>query len=406
MNLVHFWDKSYKHKEGLNGIQAIYINNLMRTLAWSLGGLFSPLYVFLLGYEQKSLVAGLKVVILAIVVERVAVTLLSLPLGKLVFRLGFKWSILLGSLLLSVYFLLPAIFDRSLGLILLMSVLSAFAVLIYWTARLSLMSMDGDRSHYGHDVSYLAITERLVSILGPFVGGYIVTIFGFKGLFAVVTIVSIISALPMFFMTDHKITDGISVAGLLRFIKDKKNRHLNVAFLGQGLNNSIDGFFWPVFFFLVIGSYELIGGITSVITALTIVVVYSAGRKFDKERAAGGDLDEKSFTLATIWMVVLTIIRPLFAGVASIIGYSFFLGSIVPFWWIPHDSYLYSAGKRAESPLAFYSYREIVYSVGRFLPIVALFFVLDFVSQGFLWWLIFALAALGILMGVGMRKES
>ena len=50
MKLVHFWDKSYRHKEGVNGVQAIYANNLLRTLAFSLGGLFSPLYIFLLGF--------------------------------------------------------------------------------------------------------------------------------------------------------------------------------------------------------------------------------------------------------------------------------------------------------------------------------------------------------------------
>lgn len=406
MNTVHFWDKSYKHKEGLNGIQAIYINNLMRTLAWSLGGLFSPLYVFLLGYEQNGLIAGLKIVILAIVVERVAVTLLSLPVGKLVFRMGFKWSILFGSLLLSVYFLLPSIFPRSLALIVIMSIVGAFELLFYWIARLSLMSMDGDRSHYGHDVSFMAITERLVSILGPFVGGFLVTRGGFSNLFAVVTVVSVISALPMFFIRDHKISDGISFSGLMEFLKNRENRHLNLAFFGQGLNNAIDAFFWPIYFYLVVKSYETIGGISSVITALTIVVVYLAGRRFDRQRAMGGDKDEKSFTLVGIWLSVLSFIRPLFSGVVGLAGYSLTYGVLVPFWWIPYDSYLYSAGKRSKSPLAFYAYREVVYSIGRFGVVLPFFFFLDVIPERLLWWVIFGLSAVGILMANGMKKES
>ena len=85
MKLVHFWDKSYRHKEGVNGVQAIYANNLLRTLAFSLGGLFSPLYIFLLGFEEKGLVYGLRVLILSIVIERVFVILLALPLLKLDF---------------------------------------------------------------------------------------------------------------------------------------------------------------------------------------------------------------------------------------------------------------------------------------------------------------------------------
>lgn len=406
MKLVHFWEKSYHHREGLNGVYAIYINNLMRTLAWSLGGLFSPLYIFLLGYEQSGLVTGLKVVIFAIVIERVLVTLLALPLGKLVFRLGFKWSILLGTFLLSVYFLLPAVFPRSFILIAVMSVIASFEILIYWIARLSIMSMDGEKSHYGHDVSFLAITDRLVSILGPFVGGYLITRGGFATMFSVVTVASFISALPMFFIRDHKITDGISLPGFLDFFRARENRHLNLAFFGQGVNNAIDGFFWPIFFFLVIKSFEIIGGVTSAITACTILVVYLAGRWFDKQRAKGGNEDERSFTLASGWIAFLTFVRPLFTGLFSLVSYDLIISLTGPFWWIPYDSYLYSAGKRFSSPLAFYAYREVVYSIGRFSIPLLLFFALDLIPAGLLWWVIFGLSGVGILLAMGMRKES
>lgn len=406
MKLVHFWEKSYRHREGLNGVRAIYINNLMRTLAWSLGGLFSPLYIFLLGYEQYGLVAGLKMVIFAFVIERVLVTILALPLGKLVFRLGFKWSVLLGSFLLSIYFLLPSIFPRSLALIVVMSVIAAFQILIYWIARLSLMSLDGNKSHFGQDVGFMAITDRLVSILGPFVGGYLVTHGGFPNLFAVVTGVSIISALPMFFIRDHKIVDGISLPGFLDFFRARENRHLNSAFFGQGLHDSVDGFFWPIYFFLVLKSYELIGGVTSVITACTIVVVYLVSMRFDRQRALGGDEDEKSFSLTTVWLAFLLFVRPLFAGVMGLIGYNFIYSMSTPYWWIPYDSYLYSAGKRFSSPLAFYAYREIVYSIGRFSIPLLLFFALDLIPAGLLWWVIFGLSGVGILLANGMKKES
>ncbi|OGD70771.1 hypothetical protein A3A84_03415 [Candidatus Collierbacteria bacterium RIFCSPLOWO2_01_FULL_50_23] len=406
MKLVAYWEKSYRHKEGLNGVRAIYINNLMRTLAFSLGGLFSPLYIFLLGYEGHGLVAGLKVVILSIVIERAMVTLLALPVGKLVFRLGFKWSILLGSILLSIYFLLPAVFPRSLTLIVIMSLIASVQILVYWLARLSLMSLDGQRSHYGHDVSFMAITDRLVSILGPFVGGYLITRGGFSSMFAVVTGVSVISALPMFFIADHKITDGISLKGLLEFVKNKKNFHLNLAFLGQGVNNSIDGFFWVIYFYLVVKSFELLGGVTSINMALTILIVYLAGRMFDRQRASGRHDDKKTFTIATAWIALLTFIRPLFTTFLGFVGYDLVTSLSGPFWFIPYDSYLYSAGKRFESPLAFFTYREVVYSIGRFGVVLLLFFVLELIPAGLLWWVIFSLSALGILMANRMKRES
>lgn len=406
MKLFHFHEKSYKNKEGLNGIHAIYINNLMRTLAFSIGGLFSPLYIFFLGYDSGGLIEGFRVLILAIVVERAAVTLLALPLGRLVFRLGFKWSILLGSSLLSIYFLLPSIYPRSLTLIVAMSLLAAFEILIYWLARMSLMSLDGERSKYGHEISFMAITDRLVSILGPFVGGYLLTTGGFQSLFLVVTMISIVSALPMFFIRNHEIKDGISFSGLVEFVKEKENRHLNISFFGQGLNNAIDGFFWPVFFYLILKSYELMGGVSSVITALTIVMVYLAGRKFDRLRSLGGNEDEASFTKTTVFLSLLTFIRPFFGSIVGIIGYDLIYSLTVPYWWIPYDSYLYSAGKRQVSPLAFFTYREVIYSIGRFSIVAGLYFLLPFIPTSLVWWVLFGLAAAGILLASAMKKES
>ncbi len=406
MKLVHFWDKSFRHKEGVGGVGAIYVNNLLRTLAFSLGGLFSPLYIFLLGFEEKGLIYGLKVLILSIVIERIFVIILSLPMGKLVFRLGFKWSVLLGSLFLSNVFLLPVIFPRSLWLIVVMSILSAFEILLYWLARLSLMSLDGDRGHYGHEVSFMAVTSQVVAILGPFVGGYLVTTGGFRNLFAVVAGVSIISSLPMFFVGNHKINDGISVKGLVDFVKNRKNLHLNIAFFGQGINNAIDGLFWVVYFYLIVKSFELVGSITSVITGLTILVIYLAGRQFDQQRARGKHADGRSFTIATCWIAFLTLIRPLFTGLVSFVTYDLATSLSGPYWYIPYDSYLFSAGKRAASPLAFFTYREVVYSVGRLGIAMILFFLITAVSAGFLWWMIFAFSAIGILMTSGLRKES
>jgi hypothetical protein len=268
------------------------------------------------------------------------------------------------------------------------------------------MSLDGDRGHYGHEVSFMALTSQIVSILGPFVGGYLVTTGGFRNLFAVVAGISIISSLPMFFVYNHKINDGISIGGMIDFVKSRKNLHLNIAFFGQGINNAIDGFFWVVYFYLIVKSFELVGGITSVITALTILVIYLAGRRFDRQRAQGKHIDGRNFTIATCWIAFLTLIRPLFTGLVNFVTYDLATSLSGPYWYIPYDSYLFSAGKRAESPLAFFTYREIVYSVGRLGIALVLFFLISVVPAGLLWWVIFAFSALGILMTNGLRKES
>lgn len=404
MRIESLWHKSIlKRAVRISSIRALYLNNLLRGVAGSMVGIFFPAYVYLWGYQNGGMALGLKVLILSIALERGLVFLLAIPIGKLVYKIGFKYSILISCFSLSGWFVLGAIFPRSLVLIMVLSVVSAFTVLIYWLARLSILSIDGDESSFGEEVSLLSLIDQASSILGPFVGGILVTISGFGLLFGVATFICILSAIPIFFVSDYKIWDGISMNGFEKWLSNRNEGHLHWSFFGQGVANFVDSYFWPLFVFISVGSFTVLGAITSVTFAVSCIAIYIAGRVFDKKRAVGGNEDEKEYSQATFLLSLLTFFRPILRTVFGIFSMDVLYRLTLPFWGVDYDAYLYSAGKRTESQLAFYTYREMVYSMGRFaIPLVLLFFV----SSPYFWWITFGVGSLGTLMTLGMQRES
>ncbi|MEK7525229.1 MAG: MFS transporter [Patescibacteria group bacterium] len=404
MILEHYWQRKVVHQAvKISGVRALYLNNLLREMAGSMVAIFFPAYVFLWGFESGGLTLGFRVLILSLVIERGGVFLLAGPLGRLVNRIGFKMSILLSSLLLSVWFILPAIFDRSLVLIIALSVVAAILIPIYWLARLSILSLDGDKDRYGGEVSFLALLDQVSSILGPFVGGVLVATSGFGLLFAVATFICLLSAIPIFFVGDYQIKNGISLSRFEKWMENKKERHLHWSFIGQGLANMVDANFWPLYVYLIVGSFTVLGALTSITFALSAVAIYLAGRVFDKKRALGGTEDEKEYSLATIFLGLLTLLRPLIRGVLGLLSFDAVFRMSLPFWGVDYDAYLYSAGKRAKSVLEFFTYREVIYSLSR---VVGPMFLLLFVGTNYFWWVVFGLGSVGTWLTLGMQKES
>ena len=404
MRFDHWWHrKALRSAVRVSGVRAIYLNNLLRGLGYSMVGIFFPIYVFLWGFERGGLGLGLKTLLFSVALERLGVVLLAIPLGKLVYKIGFKYSILISAIATSTWFIIPSIFPRSLGVIIALALVSAIEIPIYWLARLSIMSLDGEKDGYGAEVSLLSLIDQASSILGPFVGGILLAANGFGLLFTVSTFICMLSTIPVFFISDYRIKDGISLKGFFEWLSDKSQRHIHIASFGQGWANFVDAYFWPLFIFVIIGSFTVLGTITSITFALSSVAIFIAGKMFDKKRAMGGMEDEHEYTLATILLSLITVVRPILSSISSLFGLDAFFRIVLPFWGVGYESYLYTAGSKARSALEFFTYREIVYSAAR---VIGPAILLIFVGTSYFWWATFALGSIGTVATLGMQKES
>jgi MFS family permease len=382
-------------------LTALYWNIFLRGMGMSMLGLFTPIFIFLIGQKTGGLVQGLRLVVVYLVIQRLLLALVTVPVAKLVNRLGFRLSVLLGSSLTIFYYLLPTVFDESVWLVIAMALVTVLSIPFYWLSRHSMLALDGTKGEWGKEMGAVQLLERGGAILAPLVGGVIAQIFGFKVLFGVGAVIIFLSSVPLFFMKHHQRDGDITIKGVFEwFTRDK--RHLFLTTVGEGLDGFVMGFFWPVFVFTAVSSFEVLGGLTSAALLLSLLATFFASKVFDKKRALGGSEDEKVYWTAS-WLLVLSrLARAVFGSLLGLFGVDLVGKLVSPYYWVPFGGYLYSAGKK-DGGLRFYVAREIFYSLAIVLGSVLVWFLAPFAWR---WWGIFGLSAMGVLLTMGLAKES
>ncbi|MBU1200390.1 MFS transporter [Patescibacteria group bacterium] len=381
---------------------SMYWNVLLRGLGMSMLGLFVPIYIYKIGADWGGMIGGLQLVAGYMLIQRLLIALVTIWVGGLVNKLSFRWSVLLGSFLTVLYYLLPSLIDGSLMLVVAMALITSFSIPFYWLSRLSILAVDGEHKSFGKEMGIVTLLERGGAILAPVVGGVVAQVFGFKTLFAVGVVIISVSTVPLFYMKHHQHDGGVSWAGFKSWFKDIKNRHLVMSFVGEGMDGFVTSFYWPLYIFLMIGSLEVLGGLISVTMFFSVLTVLLASRWFDKKRAVGGKEDEKMFWWFGGLFAVTRVLRAGFGNLIGLFSIDLVTKLIAPLYWIPFGGYVCSAGKKAGG-LRFYVYREVVYSLAIVVVSGVVLLVLGF---GWRWWGIFGLSAFGVLLTMKLAKES
>lgn len=399
--LATWWYKIENRQ--LGGVRAIYWNSFIRSFVSGILGIFFPIYVFLLTKEAfGSWILGAKWMMVYLVCLRVVVAVFSIPVGKLIERWGFRKSILLATVIdvLAYVFIMMAKSDWR--WILVSGVLSGIGVLFYWLPRMSIMAGDGKKESYGKQVGGLALVDRGAEVLGPVVGGVLITLLGFEWVFVIAMVILMLSAVPLFFMEHHHHSNGVGWGEFRVFLGKKEYRGDFLAFVGRAIDDAVMTWMWPLFMFLVIGNFERMGLVASGTLLASVLATFIAGKAFDKLRKEGQGSDVTLFRVSSVVTAVARVARSLSNNVFSLALLEGGDKVVAPFYWVPFDSYLYTAAKRF-SPVAYFVFREIIYSLGRLLAVVLVILFLDFANP---WPWILGLGSIGVLMSLPMSKES
>src|SRR3989338_3518084 len=175
LNHHQFWWRFFPQKE----LAQIYLSVALRSLAISLIGIFIPLYLF----QEKAL--GLEKTLLFFVLYSVVFGICMPLAAKFSSRYGIKHSILLGiplyiSFVALLYFLPPT----AAFLIIASSSLGASQA-FYWMGMHLAFHHASHKKHRGEEVGTRASVTVLSTLLGPFIGGALITWQGFGAVFAV-----------------------------------------------------------------------------------------------------------------------------------------------------------------------------------------------------------------------------
>lgn len=386
-----------------DGVRAFYMNAFLRSMVFSLAGIFVPIYIFQIGRDVwGGMSSGLLAVAGFYILLRLIVMVVSIPISKVIETLGFRRSVLLSNIFLGIYILALMMAERDWRFGLLAAVGAGLNIPLYWTSRFSVVSQDSRNDDLGKQISFMAIMEHVAGVLGPLAGGLMLEKWGFMTLYGTTLVILTVSVIPLFFMPHHVHRNGVSLSGFFLWLKDRQFFHQSVAAAGRTIDDYATAIVWPLVIMFIGVSFGVLGGVFSLVTLLATIMRYVSGIWFDRLHRKGGYEDEAMFAVAGVGQSLSWVARIFALSVGGVV----LIDSVAAFFGTTYrnisDDYMFLGGKRM-SEIAYFTYREMVSSLAAVLVFSGMV-----VGVYFGVWkeIVFAMAAMWVLLGVIQGRES
>ena len=375
----------------LSGLNGLYTSIFLLQFGFSLIGIFIPLYIF-------KVTQGLAWVLAFYLVFNLTGLILTLPIARLVAKFGSDWIAFVGTIPRVVFFIFLVLANKDPMFFLWAAALWGLAVPLYWLPfHLSVVGSD-HKLTFGRDAARISLTGKLATIAGPIIGGLIIQTAGFTPLYLLGLFLIIASALPLFFDKYEFKFPEISLKDLRQNLPFKRMPRLFLGYFGTGLTNQIYDIIWPLYVFLLIGSYQFLGAITSISLLASFVLLILAGRLTDR-------LGNKILRWSVPLNFINYLIRPFFGGPLFLFSVNLIYELVGIFIWIPLDGLSYYAAVQTKR-LEFFLARELALRSGSLLAVLLLIPLINLSGLDWVW--AFALGAFGFLLlgQLGFAKEE
>ncbi len=248
-------------------LNEIFLVMSLRSFVMSMIGIFVPIYLYNLGYP-------LRYIFCLEIVQLLFQGIFEFIALKLNMKWGPKHTIALSMPFLIVNFLLLRTISEYNWPIWMIGATSGACLALYWQAYHYDFSRSKSKRTPTKDVSKLYLILAVLGAVAPLVGGVIASRFGMKSLFTFVIVLLIFVFIPL-------LKDGEKVTQKkidFSKIKIKSIYRDMISYGGSGIESSASLKMWPLFIFLILGSYEKVGFVTSLALFITISVTYLIGK--------------------------------------------------------------------------------------------------------------------------------
>jgi len=266
-------------------VRELYLSSSLMTFAVAMVSIFEPIYLYQNGFSINK--------ILYFYLGVYALYLFGIPLGaKFARRFGYEKAILLGSPFLALYYIALYLIPSN-GLYVFIAIVSLMLQkTFYWPGYHADFARFGRNKERGREVGNLIILSSLVYVAGPLIGGILISVWGFKMLFTVATILIIASNLPLLSTPERFKPVPFSYRHAFTRLFARENRRNLFGFIGFG-EEFLVMVIWPIFIFTVIKNFFEIGSLIALATLATTLVVLFVGKMVD------GDLEHRRSVLKT-----------------------------------------------------------------------------------------------------------
>ena len=291
--------------------------------------------------------------------------LILLPWGAMFAgKFGLERSLAVSMPLFVVYFLMLALVPKASWLFYVAWIVLAIFKTFFWPAFHAEISKFSDKKNRGTEISWFYAVSRGAGILGPLIGGVVITAFGFPVLFVIAAGLSLFAVVPLLRTKEKFRPRELKYIDPWKMILRRREVTLRWGMVGWG-SNFINTVFWPIFMFIVLGATNVLGFLVSINALLMTFLGFLVGEMSDRLSR------KKVLRLHLPFYVLACLLRPLaFSPIGilltDMIAKAAFVGVHIPMW---HR--LYSKGGN-EGPLKYATAIEMTICVYKALTALVL----------------------------------
>ena len=143
---------------------------------------------------------------------------------------------------------------------------------LYWPAFNADMARFSSADQRGRENSGLYALIAVVFIVAPLAGGFVLSEFGFAALFVAVTVLTLLSNVPLFTTVEQFVPKNYYYRDTLAMYKEFPRQALGYIGFGE---EAVQLILWPLFIFLTVPDFFKFGSIISFSTLIaTLVMLY------------------------------------------------------------------------------------------------------------------------------------
>ncbi|OGE95770.1 MAG: hypothetical protein A3E98_02880 [Candidatus Doudnabacteria bacterium RIFCSPHIGHO2_12_FULL_48_11] len=227
-------------------MKEIYWHNFLASFASALVFIFEPIYLYTL---SSSLIYVLWFYVQIYVWYAVFISFGA----KFASKFGYKHSILLSNIFYVIYWVTLYFIKAESALFYIAPMFFALQKSFFWPAFDADMSLNDQKRQRGREVGVLFSTQELAFIIGPLLGGFLLSAFGFLPLFVLAGVLTFVSVIPLFQSRDIFDRHEFRVKNLWQVIKTHKRNFF--AYWGYA-EDLMSQSLWPVYIFLFVPAFS------------------------------------------------------------------------------------------------------------------------------------------------------
>ncbi len=395
----------HREKIKISEYTALYLTHTIRALAVSLVGIFLPIYIFTISgnymlFHHDPVINGLSWILSYFLLRSVFTWVAIMFLGNLIFsKIHFQLSMVISFVFLIAEILLWFLAKGNLFLILLAGVLAGFKVTLYWIPyHIFFVRKSGNKKQqFGKRTSMRFFLIRIISGIGPAIGGLIILNYGFNALFMSSILLLVVASLPIALIIhewEHRKHNVVNV--IEKYLLNPKYLKLNLAYIGSSMDNIIYSIFWPILLFLILDNFVKIGFLNSFSFLVSSATVLIIGRFIDKHGT------KVVHGIGAFLNSLLYIPRMIFSNAFLFYALDISDRLIMGTYTLPEMALSYQKARKIDGS-DFIIFRELSTHVGIILTATVSLIALQFTQD---WRLLFSLAMIGSLLSYFIETDK